>query len=372
MNDPFVNPSTLCRQIEAQTITIQGVTYTSQSFLAAFSNEQPEKGLSAEVIRFLLTWFSSCETMEIQTSGSTGKPARYQVPKSAMIESAINTCRFLELNPREKALICLPMNYIAAQMMVVRALVAGLDIYLTEPVGKPLQHDNNRYRISSMVPLQVYNTLQEPDGKQKLEQTAILLIGGGPLDIQLENRLKELNNELYMTYGMAETLSHVALRRLNGPDASSWYRPMPDVDICLNEAGCLQIEAPWAVSHPVVTKDMGIQQPDGRFSIIGRSDNLLSTGGMKVHAETLEAIFSQWISVPFAITSLPDAKFGERIILVSEQPVNENLLSRHQPNWQIPKQFVVVPSLPRTQSGKIDRYRLKAMITDVITPSAAR
>jgi O-succinylbenzoic acid--CoA ligase len=143
-----------------------------------------------------------------------------------------------------------------------------------------------------------------------------------------------------MTYGMAETLSHVALRRLNGPYASSWYSPLPGVDISLNEAGCLQINAPWAVSHPVITKDMGIQQPDGRFSVIGRSDNLISTGGMKVHAETLESIFSQWVPVPFAITSLPDIKYGERIILVSEKNIDVNLLNQYEPRWQIPIKYV--------------------------------
>lgn len=312
-----------------------------------------------ELFLFLADWFDDSPTLQVQTSGSTGTPKRLTVRKEQMIQSARLTCEFLNLKAGDKALLCMPLQYIAGKMVVVRALVAGLDLIVRTPSGHPLADVDMPLRFAAMVPLQVYNTMQNPQERERLCRTDILIIGGGAIDVTLETEIRHLPGEVYSTYGMTETLSHIALRRLNGPQASSRYQPFSSVRLSLSVENTLVIDAPLVCDERLVTNDVAELYPDGTFTILGRKDNIINTGGIKVQAEVVEDTLRPFISVPFAITSRPDAKLGEAIVLLLEKTEALEEIRKQIPTlltkYQQPKYIHIVESIPLTGTGKIDR-----------------
>ena len=224
---------------------------------------------------FLEGWNNASETVLVHTSGSTGEPKPMLVEKQRMVASARRTNDFLGLKKGDTALLCMSLDYIAGKMMVVRAIERGLQLVSVEPTGHPLSNQHFSSLIShfsfpldfaAMVPMQVYNSLQVPEERERLMQIRHLIIGGGAIDEGLAAELKSFPNAVWSTYGMTETLSHIALRRLNGPDASEWYTPFPSVKVALNEEGCLVIDAPEVCSERLVTNDIAeVKQGDGSF-----------------------------------------------------------------------------------------------------------
>ena len=301
--------------------------------------------------------------MTIQTSGSTGTPKSIVVRKEKMIQSAQLTCSFLNLNKGDKALLCLPLQYIAGQMMVVRALTAELDLIIRNPSGNPLSDVRIPLRFAAMTPMQVYNSLQVPEEKERLMQIEILLIGGGAIDPKLSRILRTFPNEIYSTYGMTETLSHIALRRLNGTDASEYYTPFSSVKLSLSTEKTLIIEAYSVADEIIYTNDIAELLPDGRFRIFGRKDNIINSGGIKIQAEEIEEALHSLIAGSFAITSIPHPKFGEAVVLLISQ---KQILSPEQinallPPFQRPKYILKTNMIPLTPNGKIDRQACREL-----------
>lgn len=323
--------------------------------------------IESDLHDFLEEWNDASPYIQVQTSGSTGIPKQMKVRKEQMRQSARLTCEFFSLQPGDKALLCMPLQYIAGKMMVVRALWAGLDLIVREPSGHPLKEVDVPLRFAAMIPLQVYNTLQVPEERERLCRTDILIIGGGPVDKALEEEIRKLPNRVYSTYGMTETLSHIALRRLNGPAASPYYTPFPSVGLSLSPDETLVINAPLVCDMPLETNDVVRLLPDGRFQILGRKDNIINTGGIKVQTEQLEEVLRSIISVNFAITAIPHPKFGEAIALLMEKrslkEEEKKQIDRIVPKFQQPKQTVVVETIPLTGSGKIDRKACRALAT---------
>lgn len=336
-------------------LLLDGKRYSKEEILTA----QPDSPFLRDLFLFLAGWFDESPTLEVQTSGSTGVPKRLTVRKDQMMQSARLTCEFLHLNAGDKALLCMPLQYIAGKMVVVRALVAGLNLIVRMPSGHPLADVETPLRFAAMVPLQVYNTLQNPCERKRLSRTDILIIGGGAIDAALEAQIRNLPGEVYSTYGMTETLSHIALRRLNGPGASSHYHPFSSVRLSLSAEDTLVIEAPLVCDERLVTNDVAKLYPDGTFTILGRKDNIINTGGIKVQAEVVEETLRPVIPIPFAITSRPDARLGEAIVLLVESTENLEEIRRQIPllltKYQQPKYIYTVDSIPLTGTGKIDR-----------------
>ena len=212
---------------------------------------------------FLAEWHSGSPYVRVQTSGSTGAPKPMLAEKRRMLASARRTNDFLGLHEGDTALLCLSLDYIAGKMMVVRALERGLQLTAVEPSGHPLLFHSSPFSLAAMVPLQVYNALQVPEERERLRQVRHLIIGGGAVDDTLAAELKSFPNAVWSTYGMTETLSHIALRRINGPEASEWYTPFPTVGVSLSDDHCLIIDAPEVCPHPLVTNDIAeIQGPE--------------------------------------------------------------------------------------------------------------
>ena len=268
---------------------------------------------------FIADWHSPSPTLLVHTSGSTGKPKPMLVEKRRMEASARMTCRFLNLKEGDTALLCMPLQYIAGKMVVVRSLVCGLRLVEVEPCGHPLRGLKEAPVFAAMVPMQVYNSMAVEKECALLRQIKHLIIGGGAVSAEMAAALKTFPNAVWSTYGMTETLSHIALRRLSGPDASSWYEPFANVNVSTTGEGCLIINAPDVCASTLVTNDIAEIAPDGRhFRIRGRKDNVVCSGGIKMQIEEIEAKLQPVMDVPFMITKRPDAKFGETVVLLAE------------------------------------------------------
>ena len=255
---------------------------------------------------FLEEWNNSSEQVLVHTSGSTGEPKPMLVEKRRMEASARTTCDFLGLHEGDTALLCMSLDYIAGKMMVVRSLVRGLRLITVPPGGHPLAGLSSPIDFAAMVPLQVYNSLQVPAERVRLMAIRHLIIGGGFIDDSLAAELRSFPHAVWSTYGMTETLSHIALRRLSGPDADEWYTPFAGVDLTLTEEGCLVIDAPAVHEGQLVTNDIVQLAPDGRFKILGRKDNVICSGGIKIQAEEVERMLRPFLRVPYIITKRRD------------------------------------------------------------------
>lgn len=316
----------------------------------------PIKRHAMTLEQFLTDWHSDSPTTEVRTSGSTGTPKTLTVEKERMIASAMATCQFLQLHKGDTALLCLSADHIAGKMMAVRSIVWGLSLQDIGATGHPMARIDKAPVFAAMVPMQVYNSLTVDDEQRKLMQIRHLIIGGGPVDERLEAQLRHFPNAVWSTYGMTETLSHIALRRLSGAEASEWYEPFDGVGVTTSADGCLVIDAPAVCAQPLVTNDIAEIAPDGRrFRIRGRRDNVVCSGGLKLQIEEMEARLQPHLNVPYMISKRPDDKFGEAVVLLAVTDDMESVCEvcrKHMPRYEQPRYFLAVSELPMTPTGK--------------------
>lgn len=331
---------------------------------------------------FFSEWNNDSDRVLVHTSGSTGKPKPMMVEKKRMLNSARITCDFLGLKPGDSVLLCMSLDYIAGKMVVVRSIERHLHLISVSPSGHPLKDVNKEITFAAMVPMQVYNTLQVPEERERLTHIRHLIIGGGAIDASLEKELQSLpgNIAIWSTYGMTETLSHIALRRINGAEASEWYQPFDSVKISQTEEGCLVIDAPQVCAETLVTND--IVEIESyiynkveklRFRIKGRKDNVVCSGGIKIQIEEVEALLKPHLEKPFMIAKKKDEKFGEIAVLLTEDEnlkkveatirrllsgksddSNKSSESKSHKYW-IPREYRYVEHLPLTETGKPKR-----------------
>lgn len=353
---------------------------------------------------FFSEWNNDSDRVLVHTSGSTGKPKPMMVEKKRMLNSARITCDFLGLKPGDSALLCMSLDYIAGKMVVVRSIERHLHLISVSPSGHPLKDINlkdangkdvnGEITFAAMVPMQVYNTLQVPEERERLTHVRHLIIGGGAIDASLEKELRSLpgNIAIWSTYGMTETLSHIALRRINGAEASEWYQPFGSVKISQTDEGCLVIDAPLVCAETLVTNDIveiesyiynKVEKHDKvekhekveklRFRIKGRKDNVICSGGIKIQIEEVEALLKPHLEKPFMIAKKKDEKFGEIAVLLTEDEdlkkveatirrllsgksddSNKSSESKSHKYW-IPREYLHVDHLPLTETGKPKR-----------------
>lgn len=327
---------------------------------------------------FLSEWLDDSPTLTVHTSGSTGAPKPIRVEKRRMEASARITCRFLGLQPGDAALLCLPLDYIAGKMMAVRALTCGLRLTVVQPSSHPLASDEaaSPFDFAAMVPLQVHCSLATDTERQRLQAIRHLIIGGGPVSDSLASALRHFPNAVWSTYGMTETLSHIALRRLSGPDASEWYTPFEGVRLELSAEGCLVVSAPAVHPGPLVTNDRALLRPDGTFRILGRRDNVVCSGGVKIQMEEVERLLQSHVRVPFIITKAPHGQLGEQVVMLVEragavgQPADTSRLQavcqETLPRFWRPRHIIAVSRLPATATGKPARAEALRMAARLV------
>lgn len=319
-----------------------------------------EVNMSLSLDNFLSQWNDDNSRLLVHTSGSTGQPKPLWVEKEKMRHSARITCRFLGLHPGDTALLCMPLDYIAGKMMVVRSLECGLRLVSVAPDGHPLADAAlPPLDFAAMVPMQVYNSLEVPEEWERLRSIRHLIIGGGAIDHSLERELSTFPHHVWSTYGMTETLSHIALRPVSGPNASSWYRPFDSVKVSKNEDGCLVINAPLVCEGILSTNDIVDLKEDIDSTILfrvkGRKDNVICSGGIKIQIEEVEERLHPYLQEPFMLVKREDPKFGEVAVLLSESTDmvgTEAVCRQVLPKYWVPKNFLHVDRLPLTETGK--------------------
>ena len=329
---------------------INGVHIERQSlFQLAYSFIKEGAHFEKEFGEFLLDWIDDKDTIQLMTSGTTGVSKSIMLSKQAMVNSAIATANFFDLRPGDKILHCLPSRYVAGKMMLVRAIIIGLEMDLIAPNS----HLNDllltkNYDFTAIVPLQAENSLE------KLYQFKKIIIGGAKVSDDLALKLKKVTSEIYETYGMTETLSHIAAKKVG----EAYFNVLEHVSISTDERNCLVVDAPSISDEIIITNDIVEILNAKQFQWIGRYDNVINSGGIKLFPEQIEAKLATQIAVPFFIASEPDEVFGNNVILVLE---SDNELSLPEKvfdmleKYEKPKAVYNISKFERTETSKINR-----------------
>ena len=333
---------------------LNGKAYSQDSLLVAAKkwqssgdHEQKQLGM------FMEEWLYGNDSLTLHTSGSTGTPKPLLVSKKSMQASAERTAAFFELSPGDTALLCLPIRYIAGKMMLVRALVIGLELDVI-PSKTLLDLKGKTYDFAALIPLQVNASFELLGNLKKI------LIGGAPIPTELRKALAKKYPHCVETYGMTETLTHVATRFVCYPTVP--FRAMPGIKINVDHDSCLQIMAPYISSSPICTNDV-VELLDNRsFILIGRRDFVINSGGRKIFPEQLEEKLSVQLRIPFFFTGIPDVELGEKLVLVVEGGTKEKQLGLKTATellgadkHLVPKDVVCLDTFVFTRTGKLDR-----------------
>jgi O-succinylbenzoic acid--CoA ligase len=348
---------------------LNGNRFATSNEIIDFSNE-----ISSEVSLFLKDWFSEKLSIEVNTSGSTGAPKIIAVKKEFFINSALSTGSFLDLKEDTTALMCLPSNYIAGKMMLVRALVLGWHLDVVSPKSNPLENSDKTYDFSAMVPLQLEHSLL------KIDQIKKVIVGGGVVSPQLQEKLQGIQSVVFATYGMTETVTHIALKKLNHFSASagainmaSFYQLLPNVKMYKDTRNCLVIDAPKVSQEIIFTNDVVDLVSDRHFEWLGRFDNVINSGGIKLYPEKIEEKLSKIISQRFFVAGIPDERLGQKLLLIVELETTnisnfEQLFSDKIQNldalskYEKPKEIRFVNAFVETDTKKIQRNKTLDLI----------
>lgn len=349
-------------------ICINGKEYTQNELSLLVAKKLSKAQCSEwerELYLFLQEWILESEAIAVQTSGSTGIPQIIRLPKTMVQQSALRTIEYFNLKKGNRLLLNLPCRFIAGKMMVIRAMAGQMDLITVDPTLESDLLLNSTFDLGAMVPNQVVKLLESPRGKEKLENIRNLLIGGSSIQPTLEAQVSKLNNRVVSTYGMTETASHIAIRTLSGPNRSDIYHCLPGITISADKDDCLQIHLPDQQTFH--TKDIAQVLSPVTFRILGRVDDVIISGGIKYWPEAIEKKLQQIISGRYVISSLPDEKLGEKLVLVIEGPFTESegikeKITRILPSFERPKEICHLKSFPETDNGKIKRKEIKRII----------
>lgn len=324
---------------------------------------------------FIKDWLTETETFKLTTSGSTGSPKEIILTRHQLQQSASRTRAALGLTPLDTALVCLDTKYIAGKMMLVRALEGNMKIIAIEPSSNPLEKIDSETRptFGAFVPLQLHEMLNHPGSARLLNQFKVNIVGGASIDAQLEREIKKLTCAVYATYGMTETVSHIALQKLNGIDADDHFTTLPGIKISPDERGCLVIELP-EFNEKIITNDIVEIISPTTFRWLGRYDNVINSGGFKITPERIEkflaSVFQELtVNRSYFIGSIPDVLLGQKLFLAVEGfPVSAEkkillAMKQHLHPYEIPKKVFYIRKFIRTETGKINRIKTTELIT---------
>ncbi len=303
------------------------------------------------ILDFLKEYSNNNPKIDVMTSGSTGEPKTISILKKHMRNSALMTGKTFNLRKGQTALLCLPIHYIAGKMMLVRAVELQLKLICVLPTGNPLKDISTSIDFCAMVPLQVEKSLS------KLTIVKQLIIGGAAISESLEKKLKNIKTLCFATYGMTETVTHIAIKPLNHSLKSIYYTVLKGISIAKDQRNCLVIDCPELNSQKVMTNDIVELVNETQFQFLGRLDNVINSGGVKIHSESVEKKLSSIISERFFIASIPDEKLGEKVVLVieKENPDFSLNLELYLAPLEVPKRIFFIKKLIETTNGKIKR-----------------
>ncbi len=317
--------------------------------------------LLRQTLIFLQEWFDGDDKISLKTSGSTGPPKVMPVAKYRLVKSAEMTNSFFGLSENSRMLLCLSPEFIAGKMMIVRAMLAGAHLITAGLETNPLHTLTEPIDFTAIVPLQLDKILEQ--NREKLDLIKTIIIGGSSIPVLLESQLQGLRTDCWHTYGMTETLSHIALRLLNGENRSDWFTPLPGIQIDQDEKGCLQIEAPHLYENKLVTNDL-VHLDGNRFKVLGRADDVIVSAGHKLHPGLIERKIEAVLSLPFFIGAEKHEVAGQSALLVVEGQLSVNAIfqlwkmmdAKLKPH-EMPRRMYFLPSFDYLESGKIDKRK---------------
>ncbi len=366
-----------------RSLRLSGKTFP-EKVLRAFAQKQSERAPAEtwekHFYRFIKEWLNENDFVETKTSGTTGVPKIIRLEKNKMLASAFLTLRYLQINENNNALLALSCEHIAGKMMVVRAFAGKLNLFTVSPTANPLLHfpENRQIDFAALVPLQVKDILSNSATVHRFEKIRKVIIGGAPVSAELVTILKKKRNDVFETFGMTETISHIALKKISGNDDNNEDSQNPDFEtlegvfVETDKRGCLVIHAPFLSEKPIVTNDLVELQDENHFRWLGRLDNAVNSGGVKLIPELLEEKVRRLISQRFFFAGLPDEKLGEKLILVIESnqypeeqlALLQNKLSDVLGKYELPKSVFFIPVFSETSSGKINRKKTLAAFSE--------
>ena len=320
-----------------------------------------KEGIPYEIAigNFIMDWMDSHDYINVKTSGSTGDPKIIQISKQAMVNSAIRTGDFFDVQIGDTALHCLPADFIAGKMMLVRAMILGLSLELVEPSASPMKKLYRSYDFAAMTPMQALNSLDQ------VNQIKTLIIGGAPIHPELNKKIVEKHSHCFETYGMTETITHIAASKLAVPKKP--FKALDGIHLKVDEEGCLIVDAPDITDKLIYTNDMVEMHDEKSFTYLGRRDNVINTGGVKIFPEVVERKLANHIGLPFFVHGLPDETLGEKLVLIVEG--DESQLSEVQgqqsscgdlEKFEVPKEIIFVQEIKRNNGKYLRRKTVKA------------
>lgn len=340
-------------------ICLNNKWYGSDVFLAL----EPQgffksSNILSEIYTFLHDWYAESHFIPVPTSGSTGTPRTIELKKSVVFAAALKTCSIFKLTGKSTALLCLPVNFIAGKLMLIRAIASGMNLLVQEPSSTPLENLEEKIDFVAMTPMQLKKSIETPEN---LKKTEVILIGGAPLDNSTHDMLNDFDTRIYQSYGMTETATHIAIRPLNHTEIIHPYAAIPGVTFDKDHRNCLLINAPHVSELPIVTNDIVDLVDENHFYWKGRFDFVINTGGVKVFPEDIEMKLKHIIPFSYYITTLPDEVLGQRLAIVIEKDnfesyqALENKIDYALDVFEKPREIIKVEKIRYSENGKIIR-----------------
>ncbi|MBS3913008.1 MAG: AMP-binding protein [Bacteroidetes bacterium] len=307
-------------------------------------------------------WQNGASAFELETSGSTGFPKKIELLRNQLEASARITGAFLQIQPDDSIYCCLPVDKIGGMMQIIRAAVWGIPVEIAEPTSNPLKEYSGNHSVTSLTPMQLRMILDNPESKNKLEKFRLVLVGGGPVSATLEQELTLIPCTFYHTYGMTETCSHIAMRRIGKEKV---FLPLPEIQLRKNEKDCLEISGEITNHEWITTNDIVVFENEG-FRILGRMDSVINSGGIKILAEILEKDISDYLHLPensILAVGVPDTILGERLVLLVDSTKIHTPLQTDftflKNKFHIPKEVMYLKHFLFTETGKIAREKTR-------------
>tara|TARA_X000000368_G_scaffold46190_1_gene33107 strand:+ start:2715 stop:3737 length:1023 start_codon:yes stop_codon:yes gene_type:complete len=311
---------------------------------------------NTDYYNFLTSWFDENDFILVKTSGSTGTPKEIKLKKIDLISSSKLTADYFKLKPGDKVINCLPVEYIAGKMMLVRSLVLGLDLYLFPVNSSPIKQIQKNYDLIAFTPMQLENSILF------IDRIKNVLVGGSAVNENLKQKILNINTNVYETYGMTETITHIAVRNLT--KGENEFTTLPGIEIGKRD-NCLFIKPNHLSIEMVQTNDIVQFTNKNKFLLIGRRDFIINSGGVKLNPETIEKKLAKYISADFVISSIDNSKFGEVVALVFKKNIPDNYSKAftHLSKYEIPKEVLVIDNFPEI-NGKINRLKIRSIINN--------
>ncbi len=355
-----------------KTLSLNGRKRSLQEW-RAHAQQQLQEGYGLgdleEILEFVVDWSDRREWIETRTSGSTGRPKNIKIRKEHIISSALRTLEFLKLKSGDSALLCIPDQFIGGKMMIARSIIGELDLHIADSSSTPELPEGKTIDFAALIPMQAYHIAQNKDLKKTWQGVKKIIIGGGHIDPLLEAELATWKCEIYESFGMTETISHIALRKIGSKEREPFVL-LPDITISQDERNCLLIESEWLPTNPLVTNDIVEMVDDKSFHWMGRADNLINSGGVKIIPEVIEKLAKPHVNSNFIFGGMPDEELGQKVVLLIEsQPLSDDDqkellkdLRKELHKYEMPKEIHYLDAFEETENGKVNRKKTLKLI----------